>query len=94
MATEEAESTVEMVGVLRLTGTGGAGGGGVGTVGTGGVGGVGAVGDGGVVEPLGLSVVSSGEGVESLARTVIGSAAQPLVAVLSLLAPEYEATKE
>ena len=90
MATEVAESRVEMAGVLGLTGRGGAGGGGVGTVGTGVVGGVG---DGGAVEPLGLGVVSSGEGVEALARTVIGSAAQPLDAALLLLSPEYEATK-
>jgi hypothetical protein len=61
----------------------------VGEVGGGGAAGeVGAGWAGGVAEPLGLTVVGSGEGVEVSAPTVIGSAAQLLDAALSSISPE------
>ncbi len=61
----------------------------VGVVGTGAVGEVGGGSAGGVVEPpLGMTVVGAGESVAVLARTVIGSAAQPLDAALLLPSPE------
>ena len=90
MATEEADSWVETVGVLWLTVGGGVGEGGEGgAVGTGAVEEVGGGGwAGGVVEPLGPTVVGSGEGVAASALTVIGSAAQLLDAALLLPSPE------
>jgi hypothetical protein len=60
----------------------------VGTVGTGAAGAAGGAGGGCVVDPLGAAVVGSGEGVGTLALTVIGSAAQLLDAALLLSSPE------
>ena len=74
--------------MLGVTRRGGVGTGGTGAVGeVGGVGGAGEAG-GGAVEPLGLGVAGTGEGVELPAFTVIGSAAQLLDAALLLSSPE------
>ena len=91
MATEEADSWVEMVGVLGLpSGWSREGRRRDGTVGTGrpGAAAVGEAGGGGAVEPLGAAVVGSGEGVGASALTVIGSAAQLLDTALLLPSPE------